>query len=265
MKGKSDVTQVTRHFQNLEREGKNIIRGWAVPENVSDEQNIITMTKHFDELKYQDKCSLFVLYQKHKSISIQHGLMHPNKQPQSTEINEVHLYVVPITDKTFNFCQAMQVLPPSAHFKQHPHLFAFFAHIKHPNYSLVDMMNISRNPKQPTLNPVLIQEAAEFASQNHNLLIKEEPLPQPPHLSFNSQAYFDSYGGAVSQEDAQVDQLIFSLKQRNARYEDIMNALLPYISQKNISQKSEMKLTEFIKELIEQRSHENKQMGGRTG
>jgi hypothetical protein len=34
-------------------------------------------------------------------------------------------------------------------------------------------------------------------------------------------------------------------------YQEIMQALLPYIKQKNISKQSEMKLTQFIRELID--------------
>jgi len=34
-------------------------------------------------------------------------------------------------------------------------MFAFFAHIKHPKYTLAEKINISKNRKNPTLNPLI--------------------------------------------------------------------------------------------------------------
>lgn len=65
---------------------------------------------------------------------------------------------------------------------------------------------------------------------------------------------FDPY---EMDEASKIDNLILSLRTGNVRHQDIMQALLPYIKQKNISKESEMKLMSFISELIEQRQQQN--------
>lgn len=60
-----------------------------------------------------------------------------------------------------------------------------------------------------------------------------------------------------SQEEEKVDSLIMSLKARNAGYQEIMTALLPYIQDKSLPKTCELKLTYFITELIEQRKEQN--------
>jgi hypothetical protein len=55
-------------------------------------------------------------------------------------------------------------------------------------------------------------------------------------------------------EEQKIESLITTLKTSQAGYEEIMYALKPYISKKNISRKSEERLMQFIQELIEQRN-----------
>lgn len=66
---------------------------------------------------------------------------------------------------------------------------------------------------------------------------------------------------AEFEEEAHIDALIHSLKQNRVGYEEIMQALLPYIKppKKAISKSSELKLMQFIQELIEQREQQNRQ------
>jgi len=65
------------------------------------------------------------------------------------------LYVIPITEKTIEFCSSMGVLPVVDHSSVHPHMFAYFAHIKHNMYNLAEKINISRNRTDPSLNPTV--------------------------------------------------------------------------------------------------------------
>ena len=66
---------------------------------------------------------------------------------------------------------------------------------------------------------------------------------------------------AEFEEEAHIDALIHSLKSNNVGYEEIMQALLPYIKPpKNISKTSELKLMQFIQELIDQREQQNRQI-----
>jgi hypothetical protein len=96
-------------------------------------------------------------------------------------------------------------------------MFAFFINIKHMSYSQAEMLCISKS-NQACLNPKVIEEP----------IIKEEPF-EDPFL-----------------EEQKIEILIQSLKTSNAGYEEIMYALKPYISKKNISKKSEERLMQFI-------------------
>ena len=109
-------------------------------------------------------------------------------------------------------------------------MFAFFINIKHLNYSQAEMLCISRSG-QACLNPKVI----------------EEPLP------IKMEEYEDPFA-----EEQKIELLIKTLKTSNAGYEEIMYALKPYISKKNISKTSEERLMQFIQELIDQRNEQNK-------
>ena len=50
--------------------------------------------------------------------------------------------------------------------------------------------------------------------------------------------------------------MIHSLKTNNVGYEEIMQAIHPYIDKKNMSKRSEQKLNTFITELIKQKEVE---------
>jgi hypothetical protein len=119
----------------------------------------------------------------------------------------------------------MGVIPSVNHQQKYPQMFAFFINIKHLNYTQAEMLCISKSG-QAFLNPKQIEVP---------LPIKEE--------------YEDPFA-----EEQKIDLLIKSLKTSNAGYEEIMYALKPYISKKNISKLSEERLMQFIQELIEKRN-----------
>lgn len=54
----------------------------------------------------------------------------------------------------------MNVVPIIDHTKSYPQMFAYFAHIKHPRYTLAEKINISKNRKTPTLNPTVEMDLA---------------------------------------------------------------------------------------------------------
>ena len=62
----------------------------------------------YHELSNTNKCSLFVLYNYFKQ---------PRKQ---IEIKEVHIYLMPICDKTINFCTQMGIIPTNDHLIKYP-------------------------------------------------------------------------------------------------------------------------------------------------
>ena len=50
-------------------------------------------------------------------------------------IKEVHMYILPINDKTVDFCQQLGISPTQDHLKKWPNLFAYLVNIKHVKYT----------------------------------------------------------------------------------------------------------------------------------
>ena len=101
---------------------------------------------YHDELKNADKCSLFVIHTPLKGTNIHLG-------QSSLEIKELHLYIVPISEKTIDFCKFMNIIPTLDHFQKYPSMFAYLINVKHPRYSMAEKISISKNTNKPCLNP----------------------------------------------------------------------------------------------------------------
>jgi hypothetical protein len=64
-KGKTETRDVIQHFSQLNQDGKSILKGW-VTVNEKDQTNLDRTSKKYQELKQENKCSLFTLYETFK-------------------------------------------------------------------------------------------------------------------------------------------------------------------------------------------------------
>ena len=164
LRGKAEVLEVMKHCQARHKEQKPMRKGYIImPEQMdakerakkglqSSQQNSNNFSAHFNELKSQQKCSLFTLY---NSLKARDGSL----------IKEVHLYLLPISSLTLTFCQDMGLLPVafSGHLERQAHMFAYLVNLsKHPTYTLIEKMSLGKSGL-PSLNPeaVLSKEAME--------------------------------------------------------------------------------------------------------
>ena len=69
LKGKTEIQDVIKHFSQLERDKKKILKGWVTIASKQDQLNIDRVSKLFTDLKSEGKCSLFTLYETFKSGS----------------------------------------------------------------------------------------------------------------------------------------------------------------------------------------------------
>lgn len=153
LRGKSDISEVIKHFRLLYKDGKNVLRGWVMMNQLYRENplNQDIYSNHFEDLASQSKCSRFSLYD-------------PNKSGYATSSNkknnEVHIYFLPIIEKTIEFLEQINNIPFPFHFASQPNLFAFLIHIKQPLYTNADKINYSSNLSNPSLNPEVVMNLA---------------------------------------------------------------------------------------------------------
>ena len=75
LRGQTGIQEIIKHFNILKNENKHVLSGWITvkqsdqtgdadnaAESIDDQLNIDRYTNHFQELKTQNRCSLFVLY-----------------------------------------------------------------------------------------------------------------------------------------------------------------------------------------------------------
>jgi hypothetical protein len=255
LRGKANLEEVMKHFSLLEREGKRVLKGYALPLKLgnTEERSPADLFAHcFQDMRAQDKCYLFTLYD---ALRVQ-------RQPhQGRTIKEVHLYLLPVCAQTMYFCQQMGALPPpECTHAIKPYTFCFFINVsKHAIYSQMEKSMLTRS-EYPSLNPTPIAyESVKMEPPTHQMVddypMQQEPtpgiMPDMPQMPGPGQT-----DPTVYTDEAQIDALIQGLRnQPGMDFGQIMQAIQPFVNLK-VSRAVEAKLNAFMEELIERRKQE---------